>query len=465
VEVTGVSLDSRTICPGDLYAALPGASSHGMDFVDEAASNGAVAVLSDKTAEGRNSLPLLMSDDPRAVAGLVAAEIYGQPSQQLLMLGVTGTNGKTTVSYLLDAGLRATGRTTGVIGTVGTVLADQTLAAVRTTPEATDLHALLAVAVQRGVDAVSMEVSSHALAQHRVDGVRYEAAIFTGLSQDHLDYHGTMDRYFAAKVKLFDPTRCGTAVICLDDEWGDRLVERVRLPHVTYSAVGEPQADWQVNDVVADARGSTFTAYGPAGERVAMSVGLPGMFNVANALGALAALVSVGIDASTAAAGIAVAAGVPGRLERVEAGQPYAALVDYAHTPDAVARVLQALRPLTSGRLVIVLGAGGDRDMGKRPAMGRAAVEGADLAVFTSDNPRSEDPLAILEQITAGLTGVYVVEPDRRAAIALAVRGLGPGDTVVLAGKGHETGQEIAGIVHPFDDRDVLLEAIGASVC
>jgi UDP-N-acetylmuramoyl-L-alanyl-D-glutamate--2,6-diaminopimelate ligase len=405
-------------------------------------------------------VPVLVVDDPRAVVGPVAAEVYGHPGHAMLMLGVTGTNGKTTVSYLLEAGLRAAGRTTAVIGTVGTVLADETLTAERTTPEATDLHALLAVARQRGVEAVAMEVSSHALDQHRVDGVRFAAGVFTGLSQDHLDYHGTMERYFTAKARLFEPARCGTAVICLDDAWGARLVERVRLPIVTYSALGDPQADWQVTDERSDIRGSRFTALGPAGERLAMSVGLPGTFNVSNALAAAATLVAVGVDPPTAAEGIAAASGVPGRLERVEAGQPFVALVDYAHTPDAVERVLATLRPLTPGRLVIVLGAGGDRDAGKRPAMARAAVAGADLAVLTSDNPRSEEPLAILAAMTRGLAGEYVVEPDRERAISLGAQGLREGDTLLVAGKGHETGQEVAGVVHPFDDREVLRRVV-----
>ncbi len=459
VEVTGVTLDSRSVEPGDLYAALPGTQVHGASFVSAAAAAGAVAVLSDEEATVAG-LPLLACEDPRAVLGELAAEVYGRPADALLMLGVTGTDGKTTLTYLLEAGLAGAQRTTGVIGTVETRLAGEVVASVRTTPEATDLHALLAVARQRGVQAVAMEVSSHALVQHRVDGVRYAAGVFTGLSQDHLDFHGGMDRYFAAKALLFAPARCGTAVICTDGPWGQRLVELVRVPLVTYSVEGDARADWSAAEVVADARGSRFRALGPAGEDVAMSVALPGSFNVANALGALATLVAVGLTPETAAAGIASAAGVPGRLERVEAGQPFTALVDYAHTPDAVARVLGALRPLTPGRLVVVLGAGGDRDAGKRPAMARAAVAGADLAVLTSDNPRSEDPLAILAAMTGGLTGAYVVEPDRRAAIAEAAAGLGRGDTLLVAGKGHETGQEVAGVVHPFDDRAVLREVL-----
>ena len=455
VPVTGVTLDSRAVRPGDLYAALPGRSTHGAAFVADAAASGAVALLGDAATRTAEGLPLLVSDDPRAVVGRLAAEVYGRPADVLTMVGVTGTNGKTTVTYLLDAALRAAGLRTALIGTVETRLGDEVLASARTTPEATDLHALLAVARQRGVDAVAMEVSSHALVQHRVDGVRFRVGVFTGLSQDHLDFHGTMEQYFAAKATLFEPDRCAGAVVCVDDGWGARLAEQVRVPVVTYGLTAG-SADWTAADVRGDARGSRFRARGPGGVDVLVTVAVPGSFNVANALAALAALVAVDLDPGTVAAGISRAAGVPGRLEPIEAGQPFAALVDYAHTPDAVERVLGALRPLTAGRLVVVLGAGGDRDPGKRPAMGRAAVAGSDLAVFTSDNPRSEDPDAILAQLTAGLDGSYVVEPDRATAIALAARGLTAGDTLLVAGKGHETGQEVAGAVHPFDDREVL---------
>jgi UDP-N-acetylmuramoyl-L-alanyl-D-glutamate--2,6-diaminopimelate ligase len=456
VAVSGVTLDSRRVHPGDLYAALPGAHAHGAAFAAEAQAAGAVAALSDHPVDG---LPTVQVADPRAVLAAVAAETYGRPADALTMLGVTGTNGKTTVTYLLQAGLDEPGLTTGLIGTVETRLAGEVVPSVRTTPEAPDLQALLAVARERGVDAVVMEVSSHALELHRADEIPFAAGIFTGLTQDHLDFHGSMDRYFAAKARLFEPGRCRAAVVSIDDAWGRRLVEQLRQPLVTY-AVDSADADWSAVDVDGDARGSRFRALGPAGEDVRVRVPMPGSFNVANALGALAALVAVGVAVEVAAAGISSATGVPGRFERVEAGQPYAALVDYAHTPDAVERALAALRPLTPGRLVIALGAGGDRDPGKRPHMGRAAVEGADLVVFTSDNPRSEDPMAILAAMTDGLRGQYVVEPDRRAGIACAAAGLGVGDTLLVAGKGHETGQEIAGVVHPFDDRVVLAEVI-----
>ncbi|HEX7355080.1 MAG TPA: UDP-N-acetylmuramoyl-L-alanyl-D-glutamate--2,6-diaminopimelate ligase [Mycobacteriales bacterium] len=461
IGVSGVTLDSRSVRRGDLYAALPGAVTHGGAFVTAAIGAGAVAVLTEPGVVVPEQVPVLAVDRPRRFVGGLAAEVYGHPAAAMTMIGVTGTNGKTTVTYLLDAALRACGRVTGLIGTIETRLRDEVIASVRTTPEAPDLHALLAVARERGVQAVAMEVSSHALDQHRVDGITYDVGVFTGLSQDHLDYHGTMERYFAAKASLFEPGRCRRAVICVDDAWGRRLARQVRIPVVTY-AVGDGDADWRAGEGTADARGSQVPVQGPHGADLLLGVPLPGSFNVANALAALAAGACAGLDVARAAAGVAAAGGPPGRLERVEAGQAFTALVDYAHTPDAVARVLAALRPLTRGRLVVVLGAGGDRDHGKRPAMARAAVAGSDLAVFTSDNPRSEDPMAILGEMTAGLSGRFVVEPDRAAAIALAAAGLESGDTLLVAGKGHETGQESAGVVRPFDDRDVLRRAIAS---
>lgn len=467
VAVGGITLDSREVQPGDLFAALPGEHAHGVRFLDQAVRAGAVAVLTDPAgaAEVGGRLPLLVAERPRDVLGPMAARIYQNPSSALSLIGVTGTNGKTTTAYLLESGLAAAGSSTILLGTVQTRLADLTLPQPRTTPEAPDLQALLAVAVQRGVRAGAMEVSSHALALGRVSGTRFTVGVFTNLSQDHLDFHGDLERYFAAKASLFRPAMVDTAVICVDDEYGERLMELVRVPQVTCSAAGRPLADWRAVEHRADARGTTVRAQGPAGEDLTLRVPLPGSFNVANALCALAALVATGMDAETAAAGIAAMPGVPGRLEPVVAGQEFTALVDYAHTPLAVRTLLESLRPVTAGRLVVVLGCGGDRDRTKRPLMAQAAVRGADLAVLTSDNPRSEDPERILADMTRGLTGSFLVEPDRAAAIARAVSGLGPGDTLVVAGKGHETGQEVAGTVTPFDDRQVLRAAIaGAGV-
>jgi UDP-N-acetylmuramoyl-L-alanyl-D-glutamate--2,6-diaminopimelate ligase len=470
VPVRGITLASDDVVAGDLFAAVPGLHQHGSKFAGSAVAAGAVAILTDEdgaTASAALGVPVLVVDKPRAVLGPIASAVYGDPSRAMTLIGVTGTNGKTTTAYLLEAAMAATGATTALLGTIETRIAGERLPQARTTPEAPDLQALLAVARERGVTAAAMEVSSHALALGRVTGTRFAAGVFTNLSQDHLDFHLTMQAYFDAKAKLFHPDVLDTAVICVDDEWGERLMERVRLPHVTYSARGVVWADWTVEVHGSDGSGTDVVALGPAGERIPMRVPIPGRVNIANALGALAASVACGLDAHVAAAGIGSLAGVPGRLEGVHAGQAFTALVDYAHTPDAVASLLEALREVTPGRLVIVLGCGGDRDRAKRRPMARAAAEGSDLAIFTSDNPRSEAPEDILAEMTAGLELPYIREVDRAIAIALAIAGLGEGDTVVVAGKGHETGQEHAGQVTPFDDRVVLRTAIerGGAPC
>ena len=467
--LTGATHDSRAVRPGDLYAALPGARHHGADFCPQAAAAGAAAVLTDPAGRERalaTGLPVLVHPAPRRVLGAVAAAVHRDPAAGLLLLGVTGTNGKTTTAYLLEAGLRAAGHTTGLLGTVETRVADEVVPSARTTPEATDLQALFARMRDRGVTAAALEVSSHALVLGRVDATRFRVAAFTNLSQDHLDFHADMEEYFAAKASLFTPARADAAVVCVDDEHGRRLAATAGVPVTTCSATGR-DADWRALDVETGPRGSRFRLAGPDGTTTEAAVGLPGLYNVANATVALATLARAGVPLAAAAAGVAALPGVPGRVERVEAGQAGLAVVDYAHTPDAVATLLATLRAVTRGRLVVVLGCGGDRDRGKRPLMGAAAARGADLAVLTSDNPRSEDPLAILAAVADGARGTagaeVVVEPDRRAAIALAVGGLGPDDTVVVAGKGHEQGQEAQGVVRPFDDRVVLAEALRAA--
>jgi UDP-N-acetylmuramoyl-L-alanyl-D-glutamate--2,6-diaminopimelate ligase len=359
-----------------------------------------------------------------------------------------------------------------VIGTVGSRVGDDVVPTARTTPEATDVHALLAVMRERGVTAVSMEVSSHALRLGRVDGVRFDVAGFTNLSPDHLDFHADLEDYFDAKSTLFTTGRTDRAVVCVDDVWGERLVARARaagLEPTTYAV--DRAADWSVDAVVSVPGGSVMRAHGPAGEDVPMEVRLPGMFNVANALGALALLVEAGVDPLVAADGIAACTGVPGRMERVPDPDPargLLALVDYAHSPDAVARVIAAAREGTQGRVVVVLGAGGDRDPHKRAAMGEVAARGADVVVVTDDNPRSEDPAAIRAEVLRGaatVPGTPVTEVgDRRRAIAHAVSVAGTGDVVLVLGKGHEQGQEVAGVVTPFDDRLVLAETLAAPV-
>lgn len=455
--VTGCALDSRAVQPGDLYAALPGASAHGADFAVAAAGRGAAAVLTDPAGASRalaSGLSVVVADDPRRVLGDTAAEVYGHPARAMTMLGVTGTNGKTTTAFLLDAGLRAAGHRAGLLGTVLTRVADQVVPSVRTTPEAPELQGLLAVMRERLVTAVSMEVSSHALALGRVDGLVVDVAVFTNLSQDHLDFHADMADYEAAKAQLFTPRHARRAVVNSGDAAGRRLAAAALVPTTTYG----PGGDWQARDVELRPDGSVFRLVGPGVDATA-GVRLPGAFNVDNALAALAALITAGVPTEAAVDGVATLAGVPGRMERVDAGQGFLAVVDYAHTPEAVAILLAAVRAITAGRVIVVLGCGGDRDRAKRPLMGRAAVNGADIAVLTSDNPRGEDPAAILAEMAS--PGA-LVETDRRAAIEQAVALARPGDAVVVAGKGHESGQEAGGVVVPFDDRDVLRELLGA---
>ncbi|WP_225822427.1 UDP-N-acetylmuramoyl-L-alanyl-D-glutamate--2,6-diaminopimelate ligase [Streptomyces naphthomycinicus] len=468
-EVTGITHDSRAVRPGDLYAALPGARLHGADFANQAAGLGAVAVLTDPSGAERaaaTGLPVLVVDDPRARMGELAATIYGRPGRDLLQIGITGTSGKTTTAYLVEGGLK-TARATGLVGTVEMRIGDERIKSERTTPEATDLQALFAVMRERGVEAVAMEVSSHALVLGRVDGCVFDVAVFTNLSPEHMEFHSDMEDYFRAKAQLFTPHRSKLGVVNADDEYGRRLAEEATVPVVTFSAEGHPDADWRAQDVQVGPMDSTFTVLGPNGERVHARSPLPGPFNVANTLAAVVALAAAGLDPQAAADGIAAVPGVPGRLERVDAGQAYLAVVDYAHKTDAVESVLKALRKVTKGRLHIVLGCGGDRDQTKRAPMGAAAARLADTAVLTSDNPRSEDPLAILATMLQGAASVPAHErgevllfEDRAAAVAAAVGRAAPGDTVLVAGKGHEQGQDIAGVVRPFDDRQVLREAI-----
>jgi UDP-N-acetylmuramoyl-L-alanyl-D-glutamate--2,6-diaminopimelate ligase len=483
--ITGVTLDSRAVAPGDLYVALPGTHVHGAAFCADAVAAGAVAVLTDPDGRARaaaTGVPVFVLADPRGKLGEVSCWVYGYPSSRLRLIGVTGTSGKTTSTYLLEAGLRAAGHQTGLIGGVETRIGAERLASTLTTPEAPDLQALFAVMAERGVTAAAMEVSSHSLALGRVAGTSFDVAVFTNLSQDHLDFHEDMEDYFRAKASLFmppEPSRGGLGgsspqvstvlgVINIDDKYGRRLASSALVPITTFSAAGRDEADWRAVDVRSGADGSTFRVIGPGGVEADVSVGLAGVFNVANALGAVVALVEAGVGLEDAVAGIAACPGAPGRLERVPVpGLDLTAFVDYSHKPAAVEAVLRSLRPVTRGSLIIVLGCGGDRDRAKRPMMGAAAASLADVAILTSDNPRSEDPLAILVAMLDGVLSVpqeerarVIVEPDRAAAIAQAVGLAAPGDVIVVAGKGHETGQYVAGRVLPFDDRTVTLSAL-----
>ncbi len=471
--VSGVTHDSRAVQPGDLYAALPGSRVHGADFCAAAVAAGAVAVLTDPGGRERaaaSGVPVFVVNDPRARLGEVACWVYGDPSRRLRLIGVTGTSGKTTTSYLVEAGLRMAGHVTGLIGGVETRIGPELLASELTTPEATDLQALLATMAEREVTAAAMEVSSHALALGRVAGTHYDVAIFTNLSQDHLDFHADLEDYFQAKARLFTPEYADAGVVNIDDGHGRRLAASAPIPVTTYSATGNREADWRAENVRVGADGSTFRVIGPGGVEADAQLVLVGPFNVANALGAIVALVEAGIGLDDAVAGVGSCPGVPGRLERVDTAgldPDLTVLVDYSHKPGAVEAVLGALRPVTQGRLIIVLGCGGDRDRAKRPLMGAAAADLADVAIFTSDNPRTEDPLAILAAMLEGAITVperrrahVIVEPDRASAIGLAVAAAGKGDVVLVAGKGHERGQYAHGAVLPFDDREVTAEAL-----
>ena len=456
--VVDVAHDSRDAGPGVLFACRPGATRDGHDFASDAAAAGAAALLSER--ELPLPVPQLVVPSVAAALGPVAAAVHGRPSEALLLLGVTGTNGKTTTAFLLEAALRAAGHVTGLIGTVETRVAGEVVHGVRTTPEATDLQRLLARMRDRGATAAAMEVSSHGLALGRVAGTRFAAVLFTNLTQDHLDFHGDLEAYFAAKASLFAPAYAPVGLVNVDDAWGRRLLDRATTPVRTLSPSGAA-ADVRAVEVVAGAAGARFTAE-VLGRRVPASTRLPGGFNVANAVAAIGTAALAGIDPAVAAEGVAALEGVPGRMERVDAGQPFTVLVDYAHTPDSLDNVLRAARGITrppDGRVLVVVGCGGDRDRGKRPLMGRAAASLADLAVLTSDNPRSEDPQAILDAVVAGAAEVagarWLVEPDRRAAISEALAAARPGDVVVVAGKGHETYQELADRTIDFDDRAV----------
>ncbi|KGN38402.1 UDP-N-acetylmuramoyl-L-alanyl-D-glutamate--2,6-diaminopimelate ligase [Knoellia subterranea] len=477
VAVTGVTLDSRSVRQGDLYAALPGARAHGADFAAQVVDAGAVAILTDADGAQRLTsagvdLPTLVVGSPRAVLGDVAAQIYGTTDLSLTMVGITGTNGKTTTAYLVASALDVLGQRTGLIGTVETRIGDERIKSVRTTPESTDLHAILAVMDERDTDTCVMEVSSHALSQHRVDGVVYDLALFTNLSQDHLDFHADMEDYFSAKAMLFTPERAHRGLVCVDDVWGRRLVEQSTIPLTTLTTHEDQQADWKV--VVDTTEPARFTLRGN-GIELDLRSALPGDFNVANTAMAAVALLLIGEDTDAVGDAILTDPHVPGRMERVSASKPaegddLLAVVDYAHTPDAVEAALAALRPTTPGRLVVVLGAGGDRDRGKRHGMARAAAGLADVVVVTDDNPRSEDPALIRSAVVEGArsidTAALVVEVDgRREAIREAVRLAregGPGSAIAVVGKGHETGQDIGGVVHHFDDREELQAALDA---
>ncbi len=455
LQITNLAYDTRQVTPGTLFFCVPGFTRDGHEFAPEAIAKGALALVVERPLS--SGVPEIEVQSARAAMAPAAAAFYGDPTESLQTVGVTGTNGKTTTAFLLRALLEAGGRPAGLLGTVISVIGGQEHEVVRTTPEAIDLQRTFRAMLDGGDRACAMEVSSHALELHRADAIHFAAAIFTNLTQDHLDFHGSMEAYFAAKRRLFIEGQPRFAVINVDDRYGRRLAGELQA--VTTFAL-DREAQYRAFDVETGLEGSRFVIRGPEGASDVHSP-LRGRFNVYNVLGAFAAARALGISEDACVAAIARAGQVPGRFEPVEEGQPFAVLVDYAHTPDSLENVLRAARLLTDGRLHVVFGCGGDRDRGKRPLMGAIAKRLADRAIVTSDNPRSEDPEAIIREILRGAGDDLPHNVERRAAIAEAIAAAEPGDVVVIAGKGHEQGQEFAGgLKLPFDDRAVASEVL-----
>ena len=462
VAITGMTHNSSAIEEGDIFLALPGAHVHGASFWAKAQERGARAVLTDlHGATLISNLPKLVVDNPRRSAGNLSAWFYDEPMRDLFSVGITGTNGKTTTTTLLHQIWSFAGRESGLIGTVETRLGAEVVPSIRTTPESCDLQALVATMRERHVQNLAMEVSSHALSLERIRGSHFSVVGFTNLSQDHLDFHHSMEEYFLTKARLFSYEYSDLAVINVDDPYGRRLADLTEVPIVKLSR-RDPHADWYYASFQPHIRGNDIAIRGRGGLLIEGWLPLHGEYNLDNALMAIAIACESGIDPMDIQALLPRLVGATGRLESIDLGQDFGAYVDYAHTPDAVTRVLEACRKMSTGKVIAVLGCGGDRDMRKRPLMGRALLDGSDIAIFTSDNPRSEDPQIILNQMTDSLSVNYpnVEIADRRIAIEHAVAQAGPGDIVVILGKGHETGQEIAGVVHSFDDRVVLGGAI-----
>jgi UDP-N-acetylmuramoyl-L-alanyl-D-glutamate--2,6-diaminopimelate ligase len=455
VEITGLAYSSRDVRPGTLFFCVRGFTADGHDFAPDAVERGAAALVCERPLG--LGVPELVVPSARMAMGPAAARFFGDPTAELAVVGITGTNGKTTTAFLVHHLLEADGRQTGLLGTVKQVVGGVEEDVERTTPEAIDLQAGFRRMVEAGDQACVMEVSSHALELGRAAGIHFACRVFTNLTQDHLDFHETMDAYFAAKRRLFE--KPGPAVVNADDEYGRRLARE--LPGAVTFGI-EHEADYRATDVSFDVNGSRFSCDTPDGP-LELESPLPGLFNVQNVLAALAVVRSLGVAAEAARSALATFGRVPGRFEPVDEGQDFGVLVDYAHTPDSLENVLRAARELTDGRLHVVFGAGGDRDRGKRPLMGAAARSGADRLIVTSDNPRNEDPEAIADQVMEGAGPAAERELDRRRAIELAVDSAAPGDVVVIAGKGHEQGQEFeGGRKEPFDDVTVARDALRA---
>jgi UDP-N-acetylmuramoyl-L-alanyl-D-glutamate--2,6-diaminopimelate ligase len=452
VEIADLAYDARDATAGSLFFCVPGSRADGHEFAAEAVANGAVALVVERPLE--LEVPQLVVGDARRAMGVAADEFFGRPTQQLELAGVTGTNGKTTTAFLLYSVLAASGRRPGLLGTIESRVGGERRPALRTTPEAIDLQRSFREMLDGGDRSCALEATSHGSELGRLDRVRFSALVFTNLTQDHLDFHGTIERYFDAKRRLFTVER-PPAAINIGDPYGRRLAEELQGHDRLVTFGFADDAELRPESLDLGPRGARFTADG-----LELETRLRGRFNVENVLGAAAAARLLGIEDDAIVRGVRELRGVPGRFEAVDEGQPFAVLVDYAHTPDSLENVLRTARDLAQNRLICVFGCGGDRDRGKRPLMGRIASELADLAIVTSDNPRSEEPDAIIGEIVAGAARDVEVEPDRREAIARAIDGAEEGDVVVIAGKGHEQGQQFADRTVPFDDRDVAREAL-----
>jgi UDP-N-acetylmuramoyl-L-alanyl-D-glutamate--2,6-diaminopimelate ligase len=460
---TGVTSNTRYIEPGDLFIAIAGEKCHGASFASAAAEKGAVAILTDDTGANLvgGILPTILVSNPKSVSADIASWFFDRPFSRMVSVGVTGTNGKTTVATLLRQLWQKQNRQAGMIGTTGVFIGDDLFPTTFTTPEGSELQAIAATMVERHVTHCVMEVSSHALVQRRMVGSHFTVAAFTNLSQDHLDFHGSMHSYFEAKAKLFTQEYADQAIINIDNSWGSKLFREAQIPAQALSRTSA-KADWYFSRITQTPHGYEVAIRGSDGILIEGEFAIVGAHNLDNLLMAVALGVTTGLDPLAIGRDLSSLVGAPGRLESVRLGQKFSALVDFAHTPDAVENVLRAIREVTPGRVIAVLGCGGDRDATKRPLMGDALVAGSDLAIFTSDNPRSEDPEEILLQMVKGrlASDSLIIESDRRGAIAVAVSEATPGDTVVILGKGHESGQEIAGVKYPFDDRLELARAI-----
>lgn len=469
IAITGISSNSNSINEGDAFLALPGGTAHGGTYIPIAVERGARAVITDNagaqlSSAQKSAIPVLVIPNPRSQSGFLADWFFDSPSKAIYVAGITGTNGKTTTTYLLNQIWNYADRPSGLIGTVGIQVAEDFYPAVRTTPEADVVQSILSVMQERHLRNVAMEASSHALVQNRLDGVKFAAAGFTNLTQDHLDFHGDMENYFLAKKSLFTAEFSDHGFVNIDNAFGQRLAAEISIPTSTLSK-NNRKATWYFDEITPLDTGYEVAIRGEGGVLIEGRINLAGSFNLENTLLAVAIAINSEVDPLVVGHALEKLTGAPGRLERIDCGQSFTALVDYAHTPDAVKQVLATLRSEKSGRLIGVLGCGGDRDKSKRPLMGKELISGCDVAVLTSDNPRSEDPKVILKEMTGNLNVVapsQVIE-DRAAAIEYAVSIAQPGDVVVVLGKGHESGQEIKGVTTPFSDQQVLRQAIEAA--